>query len=281
MISGTRRTRGLVKGILYACLALTAFATAFPLYWIVLTSFKTNKAVYDTAQTLLPSSLTIENYILMFRDSGVVHWLEVTALLALASGLVAMIIGVCAAYSVTSFNYPGRQSLTFLIWVAFVVPTILLVIPLFLTINALRLVDNFFGLLLAYQAFLVPLCTWLLMGYFRRLPKELKEAALIDGCSPIGVLVRILLPIAAPGIATAAIFAFTAVWNEFALASTLIRSTQLNTMSLGLLTFMLSDSFLWGQLAGAATIALIPAFFIYTFLQRYVVQGLTMGSVKG
>jgi multiple sugar transport system permease protein len=279
MITGARRWGGRIA--LYAFLALMLLTTAFPLYWIVLTSFKTSRAVYDSEQTLLPHALTIQNYVRLFQDSQIIHWLGVTLLLAAASGLVAMVIGVCAAYSVTSFNYPGRQSLTFLIWVAYVVPTILLLIPLFLIINALRLVDTFFGLLLSYQAFLVPSSTWLLMAYFRRLPRELQEAALIDGCSPIGVLVRILLPIAAPGIATAAIFAFTGVWNEFVLASTLIRSPSLTTMSLGLLTFMLSDTFLWGQLAGASTIALIPAFFLYTFLQRYVVQGLTLGSVKG
>lgn len=279
MSISARRLGG--KIALYAILTITSLATAFPLYWIVLTSFKTSRAVYDSEQALLPHSLTIQNYILLFQESQIIHWLEVTLLLAAASGLVAMVIAVCAAYSVTSFNYPGREPLAFLIWVAYVVPTILLIIPLFLIINALRLVDNFFGLMLAYQAFLVPSSTWLLTGYFRRLPKELQEAALIDGCSPLGVLWRILLPIAAPGIATAAIFAFTGVWNEFVLAATLIRSPDLKTMSLGLLTFMLSDTFLWGQLAGASAIALIPAFFLYTFLQRYIVQGLTLGSVKG
>jgi multiple sugar transport system permease protein len=281
MITSSKRVGLWSRLALYLILILTALITTFPLYWVVLTSFKTSRAVYDWEQTLIPHTLTLENYALMFRDSHIIHWLEVTLLLAVVSVLVAMVIGICAAYSVTSFNYPGRESLSFLIWVAYVVPTILLLIPLFLTINALRLVDNFVGLALAYQAFLVPSATWLLMGYMRRMPRELKEAALIDGCTPIGVLLRILLPLAAPGIATAAIFTFTAVWNEFVLASTLVRSPDLMTMSLGLLTFMLSDTFLWGQMAGASVVALVPALFLFSFLQRYVVQGLTLGSVKG
>jgi multiple sugar transport system permease protein len=281
MISGARPLSLFQKVVVYTILGCLLLLVTFPLYWVAMTSFKTPRAIYDTEQALIPHSLTLENYRLLFKETQIFDWIQFTAALAVTSTLVAVIVAICAAYSITGFEFPGRKTLGFVVWLAYVIPVALLLIPLFLLMNSLHLVDKFPGLVIAYQAGMVPSATWLMMAYFRRLPKELQDAALIDGCTPMGVLVRIILPLAAPGVATAAILGFTGAWSEFVLTATLTRSPELKNVSIGILSFMVSDTVLWGQLMAAAVVALLPVFFLYVFLQRYVVQGLTMGSVKG
>ena len=157
----------------------------------------------------------------------------------------------------------------------------MLFIPLFILLNTLKMVNTFVGLVLAYQTFCVPFCAWLLLGYFRTLPAALKDAALIDGCTPMAVLIRIVLPLAAPGVATAAIFSFTNCWNEFLYAASLTVSSRMKTLSLGIAGFLVSDVFIWGQMMAAAIVSTVPMLLLFIFLQRFVVQGLTMGAVKG
>jgi len=248
---------------------------------MLLTSLKTGRAVFDTTQVLLARNLTLQNYMDLFRTTGILRWVWITAALAAASTVIALIISILAAYSITDFRYRGRKFVSFAVFLSYVIPQAMLFIPLFLLLNRVHLVNTFLGLVLAYQTFCVPFCTWLLLGYFRTLPKELKDAALIDGCTPLGVLWRIILPLAAPGIATAAIFSFTQCWNEFLYVAALAQSGHLKTLSLGISGFLVSDIFIWGQMMAAAIIATIPMLLLFIFLQRFVVQGLTMGSVKG
>lgn len=281
MISGSRRLTLGQRLILYGILAVLVLAATFPFYWMLLTSLKTGRAVFDTSQVLLAQGLTLQNYVDLFRTTAIMRWVWITAALAAASTVIALVIGILAAYSITDFQYRGRRFISFAVFLSYVIPQAMLFIPLFLLLNAIHLVNTFLGLVLAYQTFCVPFCTWLLLGYFRTLPKELKDAALIDGCTPIGVLWRVILPLAAPGVATAAIFSFTQCWNEFLYAASLAQSGQMKTLSLGIAGFLVSDIFIWGQMMAAAIISTVPMLLLFIFLQRYVVQGLTMGSVKG
>jgi multiple sugar transport system permease protein len=148
-------------------------------------------------------------------------------------------------------------------------------------LNQMGLVDTFMGLVLAHETFTVPFCTWLLYGYFKTLPQELVDSGRIDGCAPLGILTRILLPLAAPSVATAAIFSFTTSWNEFLYAATLITSNGLKTLPLGVAGFLTAGTYQWGPMMAAATLATIPMLLLFILLQRYVVQGLTIGAVKG
>jgi multiple sugar transport system permease protein len=281
MISGSRRLGRGQRLVLYLMLAGLVLLATFPFYWMLLTSLKTGRAVFDTTQVLLARNLTFKNYVDLFRTTDIIRWVWITAALAAASTVVALVIGILAAYSITDFRYRGRKFISFAVFLSYVIPQAMLFIPLFLLLNWMKLVNTFLGLVIAYQTFCVPFCTWLLMGYFRTLPKELKDAALIDGCTPIGVLWRITLPLAAPGVATAAIFSFTQCWNEFLYAASLAQSGQMKTLSLGIAGFLVSDIFIWGQMMAAAMISTVPMLLLFIFLQRYVVQGMTMGAVKG
>jgi len=281
MISGSRRPTLGHRMVLYGILAVLVLLATFPFYWMLLTSLKTGRAVFDTTQVLLARNLTLQNYVDLFHTTAILRWVWITAALAAASTVIALTISILAAYSITDFRYRGRKFVSFAVFLSYVIPQAMLFIPLFLLLNRVHLVNTFLGLVLAYQTFCVPFCTWLLLGYFRTLPKELKDAALIDGCTPLGVLWRIILPLAAPGIATAAIFSFTQCWNEFLYAAALAQSGHLKTLSLGISGFLVSDIFIWGQMMAAAIVATVPMLLLFIFLQRFVVQGLTMGSVKG
>jgi multiple sugar transport system permease protein len=281
MISSNRRPSRKHRVALYSILAFFLLIASFPPYWILLTSLKKGRDVFRTAEVLLPRKLTLFNYVTLLREGAVVHWMAVSTALAIVSTLAALVIAILAAYSLTHFKYRGRKALGLAVFFAYVIPKGLLFIPLFLLLNEMRLVDTFLGLVLAHETFSVPFCTWLLYGYFRTQPRELIDAGRIDGCRAMGILRWIILPLAAPAIATAAIFSFTTSWNEFLYAASLVASDGLKTLPLGISGFILADSFVWGSMMAAATIATVPMVILFILLQRYVVQGLTLGAVKG
>ncbi len=281
MLSGNRRLTMTQRLTLGGILILLVLVATFPFYWILLTSLKTGRAVYDTSQVLLAQGLTWSNYQLLFRNTEILHWIGFTSAVATVATLISLAIGVLAAYSVTNFRYRGQKAVTFAVFLSYVIPQSMLFIPLYFILNQMGQVNKVPGLVLAYLTFCVPFCTWLLMSYFRTIPVELGEAALIDGCSPIGVLWNIILPLTGPGVVTAAIFSFTQCWNEFLYAATLAQSNDMRTMSLGLAGFLTSDVFIWGQMMAAAIVSTLPMLVIFILLQRYVVQGLTLGGVKG
>jgi ABC-type glycerol-3-phosphate transport system permease component len=163
----------------------------------------------------------------------------------------------------------------------YLVPPSLLFIPLFAVMSALRLVDTHEGLILAYLGFTVPFASWLLMGYFRSVPVELEESALVDGCTRLQTLVRIILPMSLPALAVVAFFSFTQAWNEFLYATVFVNSVEVRTITTGLSNFIIEDVFFWGPMMGAAVLSAIPPVVIYLVFQRWVVKGLTLGAVKG
>ncbi len=281
MIITRRRPSPLQALVVYGSLIALSLFAAFPVYWIFLTSLKKGRDVFNTAEILFPTKLTLFNYIEVFKQHEIIKWIEVSTLLAATSTIMALAVGILAAYSLTHFRYRGRRVLALSIFFSYVIPKGLLFIPLFLVLNQLGLVDTFLGLVLAHETFSVPFCTWLLYGYFKTLPKELVDAGRIDGCAPLGILSRILLPLAAPGVATAAIFSFTTSWNEFLYAATLITNDRLMTLPLGVAGFLTADTYQWGPMMAAAIIAILPMLLLFILAQRYIVQGLTIGAVKG
>jgi multiple sugar transport system permease protein len=280
-MSTLERRTPLESLLVYTVLAAFCLFAAFPVYWIILTSLKSARDVYQTQEILIPVRLNLSNYVTVFKQYGILHWIEISTILAFVSTLFALIVGIFAGYSLTHFRYRGRHVLAVAVILSYVIPKGLLFIPLFLVLNQLGLVDTFLGLVLAHETFSVPFCTWLLYGYFKTLPKELVDSGRIDGCSPMGILSRILLPLAAPSVATAAIFSFTTSWNEFLYAATIIVNERLKTLPLGIAGFLRADSYIWGPMMAAATLAVIPMMLLFILLQRYVVKGLTIGAVKG
>ena len=265
----------------YGTLTILVLACLFPFYWMVLTSLRTPRGVYVRELMLIPLDLTWENYRFIFNERPVAIWLRNSVLVALATSTVSVLIGILAGYSLVRLNYLGNRTMAKSILFTYLMPASLIFIPIFILMSTLHLVNTVWALLLSYQTFNVPFCTWLILGYFRTIPEELEDAARIDGCGRMGVLFRIILPLSAPGIVTAFIFGFTNSWNEFLFATVLVKSNDMQTLPSGLGSFLLGDVFLWGPLMAAAIVTTLPPIILYMVVQRYVVSGMTLGSVKG
>jgi multiple sugar transport system permease protein len=278
--SDRRRSRG-ASIRLYIVLGIYLLVVTFPFYYMGLTSLRAQKEVYDRTSMLTPRNLTLDNYRTVLGNTGMRTWLRNSVVVAAGSTAISVAISVLAAYSLARLRFFGSQGLAKSVLFMYLVPSSLLFIPLFLIISNLRLLNTLWSLIISYQTFNVPFCTWLLLGYFRTLPEELEDAARIDGCSRLGVLFRIVLPLAGPGIVTASIFGFTNAWNEFLFAVVMAQRSELRTVPAGLYSFQVGDVLLWGQLMAAALIATLPVVLLFMLAQRFVVQGLTVGAVKG
>jgi multiple sugar transport system permease protein len=277
-----KRLRALPNRIrLYTLLAVYILVVSFPFYYMVLTSLRAQKDVYNKEAMLVPVNLILDNYGIVLGSTNMTTWLTNSVIVGVVSSAIAVVIGTLAAYSLARLRFFGSATLARSVLFMYLVPSSLLFIPLFLIINNIGLRNTLWALILTYLTFNVPFCTWMLLGYFRTIPMELEDAARIDGCSRMGVLGRIILPLSAPGLVTAFIFSFTNSWNEFLYAAVMTSRSELRTIPVGLYSFQIADILLWGQLMAAAILATVPVLVLYMLVQRFVVQGLTAGSVKG
>lgn len=274
-------SRRMMKGVGNVLLALMVLWTATPFYWMIVTSLKLDKEIYGYDATLIPQSPTLANYFTVFQDTPYVYFLRNSIIVAVGSTVLAMIIACLGSYAITRLNFPGRAFLARLLVMTYMVPTSLLFIPLFAIMSAIRLTDSLFGLTIAYLGFDVPFCTWLLMGYFKSIPMELEEAALVDGCNRITALIRVILPLSLPALVVVTFFSFTHAWNEFLYAHVFTSTNSARTITTGLALFMDEDLFFWGPLMASTIISALPPVIMFLLLQRWVVQGLTLGGVKG
>jgi len=265
----------------WAVLALILAIVFVPMYWIVVTSFKTGRQILLSQNVYAPQPFTIENYLYLFEESRFALWFRNSAITATASTLLSLVIGTAGAYALTRLRFAGRRTLGAVVLVTYLVPPGLMFIPLYQTFIRIGYTDSLGTLILAYPTFLVPFVTWLLMGFFRSIPRQLEEAALVDGATRVQALVHVVLPLAAPGLLAAGLFCFTLSWNEFLYALIFIADDSLKTLPVGLSEFVVSDFAFWGQLMAAAALASLPVIVVYIYLHKYMVQGLTAGAVKG
>jgi multiple sugar transport system permease protein len=281
-MSGAGRQRSRWDSLaLYLIIAVYVVVVTFPFYYMVLTSLRTPHDVYQRTEMLTPRNLTGRNYGYVLQKTDFAVWVRNSVVVAFGSTFLALVISVLAAYSLARLRYRGARTIAKSVLFMYLVPSSLLFIPLFLLMSALGLTNSLWGLIVAYLTFNVPFCTWLLLGYFRSLPAELEEAARIDGCSHLGVLWRIVLPVAGPGVITAFIFGFINSWNEFLYAAVLVQRSPLRTFPVGFYSFIIGDVLLWGPMMADAVMVTAPTVILFMIVQRYVVQGLTAGSVKG
>lgn len=262
-------------------LALTFFVlwTVVPFVWMFLASIKTNKEIYQDF-TIFPKQVYFGHYVdLLGGKFGV--WLRNSTVVSLIVTTLSIVLGSFAAYAVTRLRFAGRGVMARGLIFTYLVPGSLLFIPLFQIVATAELVDTLSALILVYPSFTLPFCTWMLVSYFRSIPVELEEAALIDGCGRLGVLFRITMPLSAPAIAVVALFSFTQSWNEFLYALVFTSSISTQTVTVGLTQMLGEDVFYWGQMMGGAIIAALPPVVMYTFAQRLVIRGLVGGAVKG
>jgi multiple sugar transport system permease protein len=271
----------LVKGIGNSVLVLMLLWTAIPFYWMVVTSLKQDKEIYGYEATLIPEKPTLSSYVTILRDTPYLTYLRNSTVVAVGSTVISLIIACLGAYAIARLNFPGRALLARLLVCTYLVPASLLFIPLFAIMSALRFTDTLYGLTIAYLSGDVPFCTWLLMGYFKSVPAELEEAALVDGCNRVTALIRVVLPVSLPALVVVTFFCFTRAWNEFLYAYVFTSTNSARTITTGLVNFMSADVFFWGPLMASTIISALPPVIMFLIFQRWVVKGLTLGAVKG
>jgi multiple sugar transport system permease protein len=255
----------------------------FPFYHMTLTSLKTDRELYDRASIplLITQGPTLEHYTKLLWESAFITWTKNSLLVTFLATVVSLVIGTIAAYALARLKFPAVSGFGTGIFVTYLVPTSLLFLPLAQVVNWIGLADSKWALVVTYPTFLVPFCTWLLMGYFRTVPKEVEECAMVDGATRIQALTRIVLPIAIPGLVCAALFAFTLSWNEFIYALTFTSSSEEITASVGVTSELIrGDIYFWGQLMAGAVLGSVPIVILYVFFLDYYVSGLTAGAVK-
>lgn len=275
-----RQARRTKSAVVLLGLLFFGIWTLTPLYWIVVTSIKTNVAIYREP-SLIPTQITFDSYNFVLTKTPFLLYVRNSFTVTIVTTVASMIIGTLAAYSITRLHFQGRQWVARAVVVTYLVPASLLFIPMFQVIYTLGLMDNVIGLMVVYLTFTVPFATWMMIGYFRNVPFELEDAALVDGCSRVQALVRIMLPMALPALAVVALFSFTLSWNEFLYALVFIGSDSQKTLTLGLIGLVRGDTFPWGPMMAASLLGALPPVVVYIVSQRWVVSGLSAGSVKG
>lgn len=275
-----QRARLLRRVVLIGGLLFFGSWTVLPLYWIVVTAIKPDLLIYREP-SLVPSQVTGDHFAFVLTKTPFLTYIKNSLLVTLVTTSLAMLIGTLAAYAVVRLSFRGRQWLARAVVVTYLVPGSLLFIPMFQVVYSIGLIDNIVGLMVTYLTFTVPFATWMMIGYFRNVPSELEDAALVDGCSRIQALVWIMVPIALPALAVVALFAFTLSWNEFLYALVFIGSDSQKTLTVGLIGLVRGDTFPWGPMMAAALLGAVPPTLVYIISQRWVVAGLAAGSVKG
>lgn len=272
-----------VQILLIVFMVVYLIVTLFPLYWMLVTSLKSNKTAYRTPPDFWPNPLTFENYGKLFsQDATILHFLWNSMVIGGGTVLLCLIIGTLAGYSLSRFKIPGKSSIMGFILVSQLFPLAVLLIPLYMRFTKFGWIDTYWSVILAHTAITLPYSIWLLKSFIDTIPKELEEAAGIDGCTRMGILTKIILPVITPGLVTAAVTSFLMSFREFLYALTLTSTEATRPISPGLqVYYMAVMSLRWADLMAAATFAIIPVIIIYIFLQKYVVRGLTGGAVKG
>jgi multiple sugar transport system permease protein len=267
--------------VTYLPLGAFVFVLLFPFYWMAVTSFKPNEELLSRAgNPFWIVRPTMAHFHKLLFDTEYPAWLWNTVLVSVVATFLSLASAVLAAYAIERLRFSGAKPTGVAIFLAYLVPPSILFIPLSTMIFKLGLFDTRLALILAYPTFLVPFCTWLLMGYFRTIPFELEECALIDGATRWQILTRIVLPLAVPGLISAGIFAFTLSWNEFIYALTFVSSSEVKTVPVAVVTELVEgDVYHWGPLMAGALLGSLPVAFVYSFFVEYYVSGMT-GSVK-
>lgn len=266
----------------YTPLVIFMIVLLFPFYWMTITTFKSNEELYNYKEynPFWVSSPTLANVNKLLFETDYPTWLMTTMTVAVVSTILSVFASVLAAYAIQRLRFKGSQWVGLSIYLAYLVPPSILFIPLATMVFQFGLFDSQLALILTYPTFLIPFCTWLLIGYFKSIPYELEECALIDGASRLQILIKITLPLAVPGLISAGIFAFTLSWNEFIYALAFIQSAENKTVPVAVLTQLVEgDVYHWGSLMAGALLGSVPVAIFYSFFVEYYVSSLT-GAVK-
>ncbi len=281
MVGSERLSNRLLN--IYLPLVFYVVFLLFPFYWMTIVSLKPTNDLFDMQYSpFWIQKFTLENYVYLFKNTAFPEWVVNTLVVSVVSTLLSLVCSVFAGYALARLRFPGSNFLGVGIFLVYLVPPTLLFLPLAQVIYKLDLYNTYWALILTYPTQLVPFASWLLMGYFRTIPKEIEESAMADGCSRLQILFRIVLPLSAPGLLSAGIFSFTLSWNEFLYALIFMSSGTMKTIPVGVVSDLIkADVLFWGSLMAAAVLGSVPVAFLYSFFVKYYVSGLTAGAVKG
>ena len=277
------RRKPLAFSLVALFLAIYMIFTLFPFYWMVTTSLKTNNRAYKIPPEFIPEQPTTENYARLFNeDKTILRFFLNSLIIGFGTVAVCLVAGSLAGYSLSRFRLPAKRLILIMILMSQMFPLALLLIPIYVNFVKVRLLDTYWAVIIAHSAISLPYCVWLLKGFIDTIPVEIEEAAAIDGCSRIGILLRIVGRMIAPGLVTAGVVSFLMSWREFLYALTLTSSESVRPIGPGIRVYYFGImSMRWANLMAASVIITIPVILIYMFMQRFVVSGLTGGAVKG
>jgi multiple sugar transport system permease protein len=275
------RHLGLQQGIVYlGILGWLAFALG-PYLWMLITSLKRSNELYSFPVRYLPSVVTFEAYNLLMTTTPFLRYFLNSSAIAFGTVVLTTSVAVLAAYALSRFSIPGKSYILVGLLITQLIPAVLLVVPLFLSLRSMGLLNTWWGIILVHSAFAMPFTTWLMTGFLDALPKELDEAALIDGCSHFGAFRWVIAPLLAPGIAASATYVFIYSWNEFIYALTFTRDDAARTLPVGLHNFIGEFVIRWDLLTAGGVISVIPTVLFFMLVQRHLISGLASGAVKG
>lgn len=271
----------LQDGLVYAVLALLVILTLLPLGWILSTSLKPSIEVFANPPYWIPKAPTLEHYTEVLTNSSIPKAFLNSLIVSLSCAVMALVLGGMAGYAFARFTFRGKAFLSLFMLLSQMLPLTVLMIPLYYMENAFGMVDTKFGLAVAHLVIALPLVTWMCKGYFKGIPHEIEEAAMVDGCSTFQSLFHIVLPLLRPALAATGIYAFISSWNEYALANVLTRSDFSRTVPLALNDFSTFFKVDWGDTMAAAAIITLPIIAVFLSVQKQFVEGLASGAVKG
>ena len=264
----------------YVILCLVLLYTLTPFLWMIFTSLKTDKEAVAIPSTLWPKEPTLEAYIQILIWGNFPIWFMNSTIISLGTALLSTLIGSFAGYGFSRFSFRGRATLIGVILASQMLPGVLLVGPYFKMLSTVELYNTYPGLILAFTAITLPFSTWMLKGFIDSVPEELDDAALIDGCGPLGAYLKVILPLIAPGMVATVIFAFLLAWGDLLWVLVLTSGEKMTTVTLGLTRLVTQFRIIWPQLMAGSTVGALPPLILYLLLQNYLVEGLTAGAVK-
>ena len=255
--------------------------TIFPLYWIIITSFKTQKDIFSLPIQYWPKEFTLDNYIQIFKISHFQTYIFNSFLVSIVASFIVLIISLLGGYVLARFKFKGKGQVMGGFLITQMVPIFIGMAPLYMMMSNMQLINHLFSLMLIYTVMLIPFCTIIMVGFFQRIPASLEEAAMMDGCSRISALFKVIVPVLLPGIMATFIFAFVQCWNELIMAVMFIDEESVKTIPVAMNSFIKKYDIEWGAMSAGTVLSVIPTMILFAFCQKYLVNGLTQGAVKG
>jgi multiple sugar transport system permease protein len=275
------RRKKIRQMIVLTLLVAVVVVMIFPFIWMLSTSIKPPEEIFTQVPRWIPLRPTLDNFKNILFNTSFPRYFLNSVVVGFITMVIALVVTVFAGYALSRYNFRGKTAFSMWLLVSQMFPPVLLIIPIFVFMLKLGLVNTYASLIITYATFALPFSTWMLKAYFDTVPIDLEESAKVDGCNQIQALTKIILPLAAPGIVTVALFIFILAWHEYMFALTLTSTTEMRTLPVGISLFLGEYRTLWGSLMAGSVVVTTPVVIFFVYLQRYIVQGLTLGAVKG